>query len=300
MKNKKFNFKVNVAAVVVTYNRLEKLKKCLQCMEKQARNLDIFIINNASTDETDFFMRSYKKNHNNIFYFKLEENIGGAGGFNFGLKEAYKSSKNYKYFWLLDDDTYPQKNALLELLKFANKNESFGFLVSKAIWKDGSLSEMNVPSIIKRKGNFIKVRQASFVSFFVKRDIFNCLGFPIKEFFIWGDDIEFSRRISSKYNCYWVQNSIVFHDTKYNTGSDIATDDKRIERYRYAYRNEIYIAKKEGLKRKIYQITKLGYHILRVILFSKNNRIQRISIIVKSTIRGLHFNPKVEYPENMK
>ena len=42
-----------VASVTVTYNRLEKLKKNIECLLKQSKQLDaIYIIDNASTDGT--------------------------------------------------------------------------------------------------------------------------------------------------------------------------------------------------------------------------------------------------------
>ena len=70
-----------------------------------------------------------------------------------------------------------------------------------------------------------------------------------KEFFIWTDDWEYTRRISRKYKCYVVTDSEVIHKTKSNIGANIAIDSEdRIERYRYAYRNEMYLYKREGLK----------------------------------------------------
>ena len=43
----------NVAAVVVTYNRLEELKKNIDMLQRQTRIPDvIYVIDNASTDET--------------------------------------------------------------------------------------------------------------------------------------------------------------------------------------------------------------------------------------------------------
>ena len=42
-----------IAAVVVTYNRKEKLIKNLSCLKNQTRRLDkIYVIDNASTDGT--------------------------------------------------------------------------------------------------------------------------------------------------------------------------------------------------------------------------------------------------------
>ena len=73
-------------------------------------------------------------------------------------------------------------------------------------------------------------------------------GLPIKEFFIWGDDVEYTRRIALREPSYLVEDSQVLHDTKNNVGSNIVYDDERIDRYRYAYRNEMYIARRMEAK----------------------------------------------------
>ena len=50
-----------IAAVVVTYNRLEKLKKVLASLETQTRMPDqLVIVNNAATDGTDTFLEEYE------------------------------------------------------------------------------------------------------------------------------------------------------------------------------------------------------------------------------------------------
>ena len=49
-----------VAAVVVTYNRLEKLKKVLASLESQTRLPQMLVIvNNAATDGTAEYLKEY-------------------------------------------------------------------------------------------------------------------------------------------------------------------------------------------------------------------------------------------------
>ena len=48
-----------IAAVVVTYNRLDLLKKSLAAIQAQTlQQMDILIIDNASTDGTEAFCRA--------------------------------------------------------------------------------------------------------------------------------------------------------------------------------------------------------------------------------------------------
>ena len=73
--------KPKVCAVVVTYNRKEKLKKCIQCLLGQADSkCDVLIVNNASTDGTEEMIRNEFKIPE-VLYYNTGANLGGAGGF---------------------------------------------------------------------------------------------------------------------------------------------------------------------------------------------------------------------------
>ena len=114
----------DVVAVVVTYNRLELLKKCMQALVEQSTLCDIMIINNASTDATEQYVHQQQMQYENILYYNTKTNIGGAGGFSFGMKKAVE--KGYKYVWVMDDDCIVQENTLTELLKAAEYFEKNG------------------------------------------------------------------------------------------------------------------------------------------------------------------------------
>lgn len=293
----------NVAIIVVTFNRKELLVKNIQALKKQTyQNFDFYIIDNASTDNTYDAIQKYVDNEN-IFYKNTKKNLGGAGGFNFGLKWVLK--KDYKYVWLMDDDTIPEDNALEELINASNiLEDDFGFLSSIVLWKNGALCEMNKQKIQKpwyTKGQYLqygllKTYYATFVSFFIKSSTVKEIGYPIKDFFIWGDDIEYTNRISKQYVNYIVGKSKVLHEIKNNEGSNIAKDDlTRLSRYKYAYRNEVYIAKTNGFVGLVRQFAKILFHMYRVIRYSKKNKFKKINIILTSSIKGIFFDPKIEY-----
>lgn len=294
-----------VGIIVVTFNRKELLKKNIEALlEQEYSESDIFIIDNASTDGTEEYISEFIDNKK-IIYINTGNNLGGAGGFNFGMKKVLELG--YEYIWMMDDDTIPYKEALKELMEANDvlKGE-YGFLSSIALWKDETACRMNKQKITKDwynkarllKYGILKTYYATFVSFFIKAEVAKKEGLPIKEFFIWGDDVEYTNRISKKYCCYIVGKSQVLHDTKNNEGSNIAKDDiQRVQRYKYAYRNEMYIAKKNGIKGICKYIAKIGLHVCRVLVNSKGHRLIKLSIILGNSIRGIFFNPKIEYLE---
>ena len=288
-----------VVAVVVTYNRKELLRECINAIVNQEyKGCEILVVDNHSTDGTYEFINDLIDDKF-IHYQNTGSNLGGAGGFNFGIRAAV--DMNPDYIWIMDDDTIPNYDSLSSLVEFANSLKcDFGFLSSEVLWTDGERCLMNEQKFIhsnKKLPNGVKLcRSATFVSLMFPVEVIRKKGLPIKEFFIWGDDIEYTRRLSKDYPCYYVGKSKVVHKTSNNVGSDISRDDyNRLERYRYAYRNEIYIAKKEGVFRWVYQICKIILHIIRVLLHSKDNKMNRIKIIVEASLEGIKFDPDYEF-----
>ena len=294
-----------VCAVVVTYNRKEKLRKCIQCLQNQeGMYCDVLVVNNNSTDGTEEMIQE-EFDSESIHYYNTGANLGGAGGFEFGVREAVL--KGYDYVWMMDDDTWPSSTALCELLNVdADLHGDWGFLSSVAYWTDGSICRMNIQKkgIFRHIGKkeyamrYAPVKMCSFVSLLVKSDIVKELGLPIGEYFIWTDDYEFTGRISRKYPCYVVPSSKVIHAMKIHTRVDFAHDTgDRIERYRYIYRNDVHCYRQYGLCGWIYIICKEIYTIMNVLFFSKEYKIQKIKIIFDGMRDGLSFNPVVRCVE---
>ena len=297
--------KKKVIAVVVTYNRKELLKECVQALLNQNyQDCDILIVDNASTDGTKEYILDMVSNSEKITYMNTGSNIGGAGGFNYGIKKAAKMK--YDYIWLMDDDTIVRKDSLERIMDIDEiLNGNYGFLSSSVLWKDEKTPcIMNKQKISKDwydKSNYlkysaIKTYYSTFVSFFIKREVVKKVGLPIKEFFIWGDDVEYSNRISKLYDCYVVGNSQVIHKTKDNNGSNISKENgDRLNRYKYAYRNECVTARENGIKGIIRQFFKVNYNIAKVVFTKNKCKLKKLSIIIGASIRGIFFRPKIEY-----
>lgn len=290
-----------ICAVVVTYNRSELLLECLAALQKSNIQVDILVIDNASTDNT----KEKLKNHieqNEIIYVNMEKNLGGAGGFQAGVRIAWKLG--YDYIWLMDDDTIVHADSLTYLVDFASKGE-FGFLSSIAIWTDGNICKMNNHDVavdwnleknLIVDGN-LKIKTATFVSLLLSRSVIREVGLPIGEYFIWGDDTEYTARISTKYPCYLIGKSVVTHKMNNNQGtSDFsAIDDiKRIDRMFYSIRNDCCTYRKSGCKKFIRFLVHC-LNMLKSIAVSRGNyKIRKEIVIIKGLIVGVLFNPKIE------
>ena len=288
------------AAVVVTHNRIDLLRQCVAQLENQTCACDILIVDNASTDGTAQWLASQPDLHCR----NAGANLGGAGGFNLGMRWAVEAG--YDYVWVMDDDCLPQPDALEKLLEADRILEgNYGWLSSVALWTDGSECRMNRQKLKKdfyeysplMKYGLVQAEQATFVSLLLRSETIRQFGLPIKEFFIWGDDIEFTRRIAVRGGlpCFMAGQSQVVHATKTNVGSNVALDDvERIGRYFYAFRNEAYLYRQEGIKGRAYCFAKRCRDFLRIIRYGKPKG-PRFGILCKGIWAGFFFCPSIEY-----
>jgi len=316
-----------VCAVVVSYNRKDLLIECLDALRKQTRPLQgIYIVDNASTDNTpdllfekryirklppqdiaetveeEFQIESFVYSAPiKIYYTRMPENTGSAGGFYEGTKRAYE--KGFDWIWCMDDDTIPQEDALNNLIKKANelKDINVGFLSSKVLWTDGTPHIMNIPAIkplidgipfnLYEDKGVLLIKSASFVSLLVSKDVVRKAGFPIKEFFIWGDDVEYTLRITEKgFLGLYVGESIVFHKTKTNYSSkEIGVSDRR---FYYRIRNRLWIYK--------IHYKKDYFHLLRHVLLTPKLPLKVWYINIKASIDSFIRTPKVEYGKEVR
>ncbi len=303
-----------VIAVVVTYNRRKLLAECLHALLQQNHaQADILVVDNASTDGTDELMNRLIGKTDRIGYLRLQENIGGAGGFYRGMKCAIQAG--YEHIWLMDDDTIVTSTALEELLQAAHKiqhstGRSYGYLSSRAVWTDGSLCKMNRQHLrgeafyqnhMLLEEGILPIRSASFVSLLVHREAVLAQGLPFREYFIWGDDKEYTLRIARKFPCYVVNRSVVVHKMQSNNGSDIIHDEvSRIDRYRYAFRNDYATARIEGKTEVFRYFVIFARTVIRIIKSNSSHKGKRIYTMMRGMFAGLHFYPQVTYASDVK
>lgn len=288
-----------VAIIVVTYNRLALLKECIESLRGQTYLLrDIIVVNNGSTDET----QNWLSEQDDLIVIN-QENIGGAGGFFTGIK--YACEHGYMYSWVMDDDVIAYPDALKNL---ANKvSFSSGFICSKVLDIEGDMC--NVPKIALEKSkktgehiwgnklnqNLLQVEVTSFVSMFFSNSLVYEKGLPYKEYFIWGDDTEFSSRISASNASYMALDSVVVHKRAIQSVLSIftETDKKRINNYFYAYRNRIHNQRTFGKKVMMY-----GFSLCELMKLLFLGHFYSAKIVFKGLLAALSFRPSIMYPDN--
>jgi GT2 family glycosyltransferase len=187
-----------VAAIVVTYNRLELLKKVIDGIKKQSRLPNkIFVVNNDSSDGTIEWLIAQ-----NDLHVITQRNTGSSGGQNSGFKAAF--NEGYDWIWTMDDDVVPYSDCLENLMDnlenntirvplrftpdgkiFFNDTITYNFKNPfKSVWSR-LLSEKDL------NGQIICVEGVTFEGPLIHRSIIEKIGFPDKNIFIFADDTEF-------------------------------------------------------------------------------------------------------------
>lgn len=240
---------VTVAAVVVTFNRLEKLKTVISSIEAQTHAVStLFVIDNASTDGTAEYLAQLETAVP-LRVVTMATNSGGAGGFAEGMKRGYASGADH--VWIMDDDCYPQPDALRALIEgfdgaVAELGDEVPFACSVVEFTDGSICEMNNPVptwdwgrlLVKGQRN-VMVTACSFVSVLIPRWALARYGLPYAEYFIWFDDREYTLRLTRACPGVQVLDSVVVHDMGDNKGVNFAMiTPSSAWKFAYGVRNE--------------------------------------------------------------
>jgi rhamnopyranosyl-N-acetylglucosaminyl-diphospho-decaprenol beta-1,3/1,4-galactofuranosyltransferase len=190
-----------IAAVVVTFNRLELLQRLIPRLARTTGLDEILVVDNASSDGTHAWLRAQVETSAVPVHTRhLTDNTGGAGGFHDGL--AWAVERGADLVWLMDDDGLPDPDCLERLLERDGTLDFWGPVVvdedderrlvfpirlpggtrvvhaladAEAAARDGLIADVVIP----------------FNCVLLTRDLVERIGLPRAEFFIWGDDVEY-------------------------------------------------------------------------------------------------------------
>jgi dTDP-4-dehydrorhamnose reductase len=295
-----------VCAVVLTYNRRGLLDECLQAVTAQTHACDrIVVVDNASTDGTATMVAERWAGRVDLHV--LGENIGAAGGFNLGMRLAFQTGADY--IWVMDDDVLPEPDALAALLAAGETLEARGinpaFLTSLARAPGGEVT--NVPELDRRPNvlayenwpdllnhGLVPVTRAALVSNLFPRATLARHGLPIAAMFIWGEDSEFTLRVSQDQPGYLVGASRAQHVRQLAGVLDIRTERNpaRIGYHFHRIRNDVFMKRRFEGPRAVARLfrgqVKLALQLCRAQEFGK------AGIVLRGLLAGLSFNPPVE------
>jgi len=253
-----------MAAVVVTHERLEKLRETVTRL--LASTIDyVIIVDNASGDGTAEWLQS--QTDSRLILHHSAQNLGGAGGFFIGMQLA-RDETDADWIVVMDDDGRPADGAIA---KFRSMDLTEWDAIGAAVFfPDGTICEMNrpycnpfwnpkaffktlvrMPSGRGRAGFHLSnddyhpnapirsVDMSSFVGLFLSRDALNRAGLPDPRLFIYGDDQLYTLEMRKKGLRIGFAPQIRFeHDTTAQQGAS-GVVLRPIWKVYYMYRNAL-------------------------------------------------------------
>lgn len=290
MKNPK------VLAAVITRNRVKLLKRCLNFLNKQSYKLsEILIVNNESSDGTSSFLEN--ENYSAI----NQKNLGSAGGWNSAIN--YFLNTDCDFIWLMDDDGFPDEEALFNLINnfkpnysclssvVVQENNYDKFVFPMSLLKDGEPKFIS----IKRKEKFLKNifkdnETYDYAHLFngalINKNTILKIGNVNLNYFVSGDELDYYYRLKTVGDVKSLKTSLHYHPDVENR--------KFSEIWIYYYlKNTIIINKKYRdliFLRNLAVVLKVFERIISkngVMFFFKFFFTKKILIFIKAIYRGL-------------
>jgi rhamnopyranosyl-N-acetylglucosaminyl-diphospho-decaprenol beta-1,3/1,4-galactofuranosyltransferase len=188
-----------VVSVIVTMDRPRELERLLQALERQELRADAtIVVENLPRRETAEILAR----HAAVRHLVSHRNLGGAGGFAFGILAALADGATH--VWLMDDDGLPRDpDCLRQLTEAIDKHEAD--VVAPLILDIEDEQHLAFTYFVKgqrittRDGmaRFPLVRQFAhlFNGTLVRAEAFARFGIPDYRMFLRGDEMDFLHRV---------------------------------------------------------------------------------------------------------
>mgnify|MGYP000889779472 CR=1 FL=1 len=123
MKPESFRPMPSVCVIIVSYNFVPWIHRCLPSVEASLLPADVVVIDNGSTDET---CRIIRDNYPGVELIEAHQNLGFGKANNIGIQRALE--REFDYLFLLNQDAWIEPDTLGKLVDAAEKNTEYGIL----------------------------------------------------------------------------------------------------------------------------------------------------------------------------
>ena len=194
-----------VSVIILTFNNLDLTKACLDSVLERSEysNLEIIVVDNASSDGTSVYLKDLARRHSEVRLILNSKNLGFAAGNNVGLSMATGS-----YLVILNNDTVVTQGWIMTLLRHFQRDPGLGLIgpVTNNIGNEAriktqyqSMAEMHTEALLHtlpNMGRTLPLRTAAFFCVMLPRSVYEVCG-PICEDYGRGffEDDDYCRRV---------------------------------------------------------------------------------------------------------
>lgn len=197
-----------VFVIALNWNGKDDTIECVASLKRlNYPNYEIVVVDNASTDGSVSALRAQ---YPDITIIENGQNLGYAEGFNTGLRYAYDNGADY--FFILNNDTVIDSEALIELVRVAQEDEKIGFVSGKVYWHTKPdtfqtvgrynhsmiLAGLHVGSGEVDHGQYDEAQDYDFIDdifLLVRREVYETVGGYDPNFFLYYEETDWCARV---------------------------------------------------------------------------------------------------------
>lgn len=197
--------KNNLLVVIVTYNAMPWIEKCINSALASSIDVELFIVDNGSTDGTIEHIRS---NYPDLQFIVSPTNLGFGRANNLGLQ--YAVDKGHKYVYLLNQDAWVMPETFKLLIESAESHSEYGILSPLQVqanmqkldvnFSTGVLSHASCPSLLSdlllgRPTDVYGVQDVMAAHWLITRNCMLNIGGFSPSFPHYGEDCNYTERV---------------------------------------------------------------------------------------------------------
>ena len=164
--------KIKISVIVPTFNEEKNISKLIKALLSQSFLPDEIIISDgSSTDNTLKIIHNLSKNCNLIKVINRQGKCRGAG-----RNEGIKSAKN-NFLALIDSGTIPEKDWLLNFVKYLKQGKKFDIIFGSVFFKTTNFFDKSYATIfIDKNKKYKNYLMPSVASMFIKHSVWKKIG----------------------------------------------------------------------------------------------------------------------------
>lgn len=242
-----------VSVCILSFNRKDELRNTItKVFEQDYKNIEIIVVDNASNDSS---VEMIKKEFPEIILIELDKNIGIAG-----WNKGFETAKG-AYVLVLDDDSYPHDEALKELLKVIQSEQSIGIVGAKILnTKHNFCETQNYP-----RNPFSFVGCGALID---KKKLIE-VGYFDPNIFIYLNELDLTARFIDKgYSVVYCEKAVIYHDQSSKSRGDSTNPFASDYRYKnYFWGMSYFIMTKFSLQNVLIYQAKWLFNRLIIAIF---------------------------------
>jgi GT2 family glycosyltransferase len=253
-----------IFVVSVDYNSHEETHNCLASLKTlDTPNIDLHIVVVDNASKTPLELKTAEKKEKTVLL-RNEINLGFSGGNNIGIQ--YAMSHGADYVLLINNDTYADKNILVELRKVLDEDRLAGLVspkiyfakgyeyhkerykkdeLGKVLWYAGGFIDWNNVVPVHRgvdevdNGQYDTKEEVTFASgccMLIKREVLEKIKGFDDRYFLYFEDADLNQRVRQLgYKTFYNPKAIIWHVSAASSGIGSALHDYFLTRNRLLF-----------------------------------------------------------------